>query len=163
MLACPLPLYFLGTYCLSSSSLGCKALYILMSFFFFVSGPFIRVLLWSTLGMIPSIYWGGQPRYLSLWWDFCYVLWFRKVFSFSWGILYYFFFHLHLLDGVRSQYSQIIVGFFFSDLLILFLPSYVVFRFSLLTWHIFLWQISSLCLDSIFLLPVLEFPFLSHF
>ena len=56
----------------------------------------------------------GQPRYLSLKWDFSYVVWFRVVFSFSWGILFHFFFRLRMLDGVRFQYSQVFVSFLFS-------------------------------------------------
>ena len=45
----------------------------------------------------------------------------------------------------------------FLDLVVLFLPSFVFFRLSLLAWCIFLCQIPSLCSDCIFYLPVLEF------
>ena len=41
--------------------------------------------------MVPSILRGGQPMYLSLWWNFCYVVWFRVVFSFTCWILFFFF------------------------------------------------------------------------
>ena len=53
MLASPLPPSFLGTYCLSTSSLRCKALWIVMSFL--VLWSIFGVLLWSTLRMVPSI------------------------------------------------------------------------------------------------------------
>ena len=50
---------------------------------FLFPGPFVKVLLVSTLRMIPSILQVGQPKYLSLWLNFCYIIWFRLVFSFS--------------------------------------------------------------------------------
>ena len=54
----------------------------------------------------------GQPKSLSHWWEFYYAVWFRVVFSFSWGILF-FFFHLHSFNGVRFQYFQVFVSFIF--------------------------------------------------
>ena len=36
---------------------------------------------------VPNVLRGRQPMYLSLWWDFCLIVWFREVFSFSWGVL----------------------------------------------------------------------------
>ena len=51
----------------------------------------------------------------------------------------------------------------FSDWSILFLPSFVVLRFSLLAWFIVICQILSLCPDCIFSLYVLGFPILSLF
>ena len=39
---------------------------------FLISGPFVEVLLWFTLRIVPSILQGGQPRYLSPWWNFLY-------------------------------------------------------------------------------------------
>ena len=50
------------------------------------SSPFVEILLTFTSRMVPSILWEGQPRYLSLWWDFCHVVCFRVVFTFSRGI-----------------------------------------------------------------------------
>ena len=41
---------------------------------------------------VQSISQGRQPRYLSLWWDFNYVVWFRVVSSFSWNTLFKFLF-----------------------------------------------------------------------
>ena len=77
------PPSFLDTYSLSISSMGCKALCIVLYF----------LILWSIclnssffhLRMVPSILQGVQPRYLSLWCDFCYIVWFWIVFSFSYG------------------------------------------------------------------------------
>ena len=77
MLVSPLPPFFLGIYNMSTSSLGCKALFILMSFLF--SSPFVGVLLSYTLRMVPSISRWGQPRNLSL---ICHVIWFRVFFFF---------------------------------------------------------------------------------
>ena len=58
----------------------------------------------------------SQPRYIFLWWDLCDVVWFWVSFSFSSGILsFYFFFHLRMFYGVRFQYSQVFVSFLFSD------------------------------------------------
>ena len=73
------------------------------SWVFLFSGPFVEVLLSSSLRMIPSFLQGVQlwssliyiaevqPRYLYLRWDFCYIVWLQVVFSFSWGILLLFF------------------------------------------------------------------------
>ena len=54
---------------------------------------------------------GGQPRYLSFSWDFCNIVWFQVVFSFSKDI---FFFYVHLFDGVYLLHSPVFVIFFFS-------------------------------------------------
>ena len=83
-----------------------------------------------------------QYRTESLWRDSLYAVWFRVDSSFSWDILFNFFFHLHLFDGVR--YSQVFVVFLlsrafwrFSCVEVFILPSIAVFQFSLLVWHIF--------------------------
>ena len=52
---------------------------------------------------------------------------------------------------------------FFLDSVVLFLPSFVVFSFSLLAWHFFQYQISSLYRHYISSLLVLGFPILFHF
>ena len=46
----------------------------------------------STSKMVPRILQGGQPRSLSLWFYFCYIVWFPVVFSFSRETLFKFFF-----------------------------------------------------------------------
>ena len=70
-----------------------------------------------------------------------------------------------MFDGVRFQYSLVLVGFLFTKrsdfVLILFLSSYALFRFSLWAWHIFLWQIPSQCLHFISSLIILGFLILS--
>ena len=58
------------------------------SWVFLFSAPVVEILPSSTLRLVLSILRGGKPRFLSLWWDFCYIVWFRWVFSFSWGILF---------------------------------------------------------------------------
>ena len=67
----------------------------------------------------------------------------------------------------RSQHHSSSNGLhsssFFLDLVVLFIPSFVIFRFSLLALHIFLCQILSICLHYISSLLVLEFPILFHF
>ena len=50
----------------------------------------------------------------------------------------------------------------FLALVVLFLPSYIIFCFSLLAWHIFRCQFTSLYCDCIFSLPGLGLPVL-HF
>ena len=77
-----LPSSFLGTYILFISSYP-------LSWVFLFFGPFVGINLWSTLRIVPCILRGGHPRCLSLWLDFCYVVWFKVVFSFSWGILFF--------------------------------------------------------------------------
>ena len=58
-------------------------------FFFCI---FVEVLILYILRMVPSILRGEQPKYLSLWWDFFYIVWLSVVFSFSWDILFSFIF-----------------------------------------------------------------------
>ena len=72
-------------------------------------------------------------------------------------LLFNFFFHLVLFDGICYQYSQVLVIFlfyidsdFFLDLVVLFLPSFVIFPFSFLAFHIFLYQLPFLYPDCIF-------------
>ena len=52
--------------------------------------------------------------------------------------------------------------YFCLEAVVLFLPSYFLFRFSSLAWLIFLCQISSLYIYCISSLPVLGFPILYH-
>ena len=64
----------------------------------------------------------------------------------------FFFFHLCMFDGIRF-----LAFWFFLDVVVLFLLSFIVFRFSL-AWHVFLCQIPWL-----YILSVLGFPNLFHF
>ena len=159
MLATSLP-SFLNIYSLSTSYLECKTLCIVMKFSF--SGPFLEVLLWSTSKMVLSILRGEQFRYLFLWWDFFYVVWFWVVFSFAWDILF-----LNFFDSVCLMVSAfnnpkyfkfpfLRTFWFLLDKVVLFFPSFVVFHFSLWAWRIFLCQIISLYLPYKFLLHILE-------
>ena len=115
---------------LSTSSRECKALCIVIGFL--VLSFICEVLHTSTLRMVPSILRGGQPRYLSLRWNFCYVVWSQVVFFVIHGYLKKTFFHLCIFDGVCfisflfSDRSD-----FFFDLVVLFLPSFAAFRLSL--------------------------------
>ena len=105
---------FIDTYSLSTSSLGCKALRIVMKFL--VLNSICWSLPASTLRMSPSNLRGGRPSFLSLWWDFFYVVWLWVVFSFSWSILFFNSFNdLRLFDGVRFQYSKVFVNFLFFE------------------------------------------------
>ena len=73
------------------------------------------IVLWS-ICLSSFVYFKTGPEYitreqlrrLSLWWYFCYIV----LVSSSFLVLFLnFFFHLHLFNGVRFQYSQILVGF----------------------------------------------------
>ena len=112
---------------------------------FLCSGPFVEVLPSFNLRMVSSILRGGQPRCLILWWDFCYIVYFRIVFSFSWDTLFNFFLLSPLvLWRPLTIFSSICKFPFlrafwsFLDLVVLFLPAFVISHFSLLAWHFFL-------------------------
>ena len=45
--------------------------------------------------MVPRISREEQPKCLFPWWNFCYTVWFRIVFAFSWSILFWLFFFHH--------------------------------------------------------------------
>ena len=62
------------------------------SWVFLFFGSFVEVLPSTTLRMVPSILRGWQPRCLSIWWDFCSIVWLRVIFSFSRDILFIIFF-----------------------------------------------------------------------
>ena len=122
-----------------------------------LSDPFVLVPSLSILRIVLSILQGELLRCLSLWWDSCYRVWFQEVFSFVWSSFFLFFLRFLIFDSVHFQYSQILAIFFFSfwffpNLAVLFLLSFVFFHFSLWAWHIFLCQISFLYPGCIFLL-----------
>ena len=81
---------------------------------FLSSGPFLWVHSLSIFRMVPSILQGRQPWCLSHWCNLCSRVWFRETSSFVWGTHFLFFFHLYLFNGVRFQYSQVLVIFLFS-------------------------------------------------
>ena len=91
-------------YKLPVSSLGCKPVCIVISFLVLCS------ICWSSsfIHFKNSLEYlsRGQPRCLSLGWDFL-------------GTLFNFFFHLHLFDGVRSNISKYLWISFSPNVLIL--------------------------------------------
>ena len=149
----PLP-SLLDTYSLSMSSVGCKALYMVISFF----DPFVEILPESISRLISSILQGRQPRLPLM--KFLLQSLVSRSFLVRQRYSFYFSLHFPLLNCVCFQYSHVLISFLLfscSDfLLILFLPLFVFFHFSLLAWHIFLCQIPFLYPDCIFLLFVFE-------
>ena len=137
-----------------------------LGFLFF--RPLTEVLCLPSSKMVPCILNREQQRFLSIWWNFCIVVCFRVVFSSSWENLY-FFFNFYFFDSYASNIFLVLVCFFsvrsdfFLYLLVLFLSSFVIFRFSLLVWHIFLSQTPSFCHDCISSQLVLGFLILFHF
>ena len=119
----------------------------------------------STPRMIQSILQVGHPLCLFPLWDPCYIVWSWAAFLFAWDTL--FFFHFQLLDVVRFQYSQVSIRFLIYQrsefFFLIFHPSYVVCRFLLLAWHIFLHHTPSICPYCIFLLPVRVSNYCSFF
>ena len=78
-LASSLPPYFLDSYCLSLSPIGCKVWWIFIKFLVF--GAFLLVPPFI-LKMIQIILQRGLQQCLFLWWDFYSWVWFRAAFSF---------------------------------------------------------------------------------
>ena len=98
----PLSSSFIETYTLSISSLGCKALGILINFHVLLS---ICLSSYLILRIFSSNLQWVKPRCLSLCWDSCCEALFREVSSFVWDTLFVY---------VCVQYSEILVGFLFS-------------------------------------------------
>ena len=85
------------------------------SWVFLFSDLFVEVLLSPTLIIVPRIIRRGQPRCLFLSWDFCCEFGFEQSSLSPKVSFFYFFFHLHLFDGVHFQYSQVFVTFLFIE------------------------------------------------
>ena len=74
----------------------------------------------------PKYLMKGQPGYLFVWWDFCYVIWFWIVFSFSRGFIFFFFLssahvwwhQLSIFLG-NDRFPFLLAFWFFLDLVIL--------------------------------------------
>ena len=104
---------FLLTHIVYMSSLECKALSMVINF----------LVLWFTcfgfyfiyLKISPEEHTKGTAQVFTLWWDSCYIIWSRVVFSFTRYTL--FLFHLHWFDVV--QYSQVFVTFFSSNIFLI--------------------------------------------
>ena len=163
MLVSPFATSFFDIYSLSMSSLGCKALFMVISF----------LVLWLICLSSSLVHFKNGLEYLTRGTAQVFIPLIRFLLhsfvSSTFLVLlrysfFNFFFH-HLFDGVSFQDAQEFVGFLFSVcsilLLIWLFPSVrqVSFsHFSLLAWHIFPCQI-----DCIFVLHVLEFSVLIHF
>ena len=157
MLASPLLSFFM-TYNLSTSSLWCKAVCIVISFlvFWFVSLSSSMIQEWSRVSYEED----------SLLLGSCFILWFQAALLFSWDT-FLIFVHLHLFDCISFQYSQVFVCFLFSecsgiflDLVVSFLHLCVVSRFSFVARRFFLRHSPSICPDSIFSPPIFFFIFI---
>ena len=92
MLVTALPPSFLGTYSLFTSSLGCKALCIVVSF----------LVLWSICWSFYLVHFKNGPLYLkketTLWWNFCSIVCFRVVFLFFWDTHFWWFFFILMVS-----------------------------------------------------------------
>ena len=104
---------------------------------------------------------------LSLWWDFCYIVWFPIVFSFLWDTLFNFFQSYSLdrwcllpITQSNFRFPFLRAFWFFLSLVFQFLPSGVVSRFSLLAECTFRCKILFPSPDCTFSLFV---PILFHF
>ena len=99
--------------------------------------------------MVMSILQERQPRCLSLWWDFSYLVWFQVVFLLSRDTLFFFLSSSLvwwcLLPFLSFPYKFPFLWefWFFLNLVVLFLSSFVISCISLLTrlvgwvlWHI---------------------------
>ena len=161
-----LPPSFLDTYSLSMSCIGCKVLFIVISF----------LVLWF-------IYWNSSLVCLKNGSEYLtrrtaqvfislmrYLLaWFGLFFSFSWDTKFLFFlsspliwwYPLSILPST-CNFPFLIVFWFFSWFGSIYLPLCEVSRFSW-AWRLLLCRIPSPYPDSIFSLPVFGFPVLFYF
>ena len=113
MLSSPLPALFFYTYNRSMSFLGRRPS--AGSSLFLLSDPYADVLPSSTSRMVLSILQEGQIWYLSPWWEI-FIIWFPVGLSFSLVTLFLmFFFHRHLFNNNRFQFSQVLVSSLFSE------------------------------------------------
>ena len=116
MLTNPILPAFLNTYSLSTSSLGCNALCMVVSF----------LVLWSICFSSSLVHFKNVPKYLTRGTAQIFIpligfLLDSFVSSSFLVLLRYFFFHLHLFDAVLFQDAQVFVVFFFSKRSNLFL------------------------------------------
>ena len=132
MLVSPLP-PFLGKYSRSTSFLGLKPLDIVISILVLWS---ICCSHWSTFSILRR----GQPNYLSLWWDFNYVVSFWVVFSFP---KVFFLSCSHVKQCPFPIFPIIFTYTFLQEsgfclyFVVLFLPSSVIFLFFIISMAYF--------------------------
>ena len=151
MQASLLPPSFLDLNSLFVSSMGCWALRIVISFLVLCSICWSSSLLYFKNVLI--ILYGEQPRFLSLWWDSSYIIWFRVAFSFSWDTLVWCCL-LSISTSIRKVFFSQTFRFWL-DWVVQFLLLYVVSHFSLLVLCIFLCQILFLCHDNIIIIIII--------
>ena len=151
-MASPLPPSILDTYCLSTSSLGCNALCMVISF----------LILWSICLSSSLVYFKNSPEYL--------MRGTAQVFISSEILLKKFFFSFFVVWWCQLPISPSIcrcpfLWTFWSllDLIVRLLTLCVVCHFPLLAWGIFLCQIPFPYLDCIFSQFALGFPILFRF
>ena len=109
MLAGPLPTSILDKYSQSTSSLGCNALCMVISF----------LVLWSIclsssqfhFKNDPSILPGRQPRYLKLWQGSCNRVWSRVIFWLFWDTFNIFFITCCLMVSASNIPKYLLVSF----------------------------------------------------
>ena len=136
MLVIPLSPSFLDTYSQSTSSLGCKALCMIIIFIVLWS---TLVLLWSTSKIVPSILQGGQPKYLIMFLIYSLVSSSFLVFlSYSFWIS--FFISTYLMVSASNFPKYLYVSFspnvlIFLDLIVPFIRLCVVFHSLLLAFQ----------------------------
>ena len=154
MLASSLPPAFLGTYSLSSSSLGCKALCIVISF----------LVLWSICISSSLVHLRKSPEYLTSSTAQVFISLIRFLLlsfvssSFLVLLRYSFWFFSFISTCLMVSASKILkylkVSFSASVFILSWfgssIPSAVVCHFSLQALHTFLCQIPFLCPDCIF-------------
>ena len=109
------PPSFLDVYSLSTSSLGCNAICMVISF----------LVLYSTCLNYSLVHFKNGPEYLTRCTAEVFIplisfLWYSFVSSSFLVLLWYssliFFFLLHLFDGISFQVAQVFVNFLFSDI-----------------------------------------------
>ena len=142
MLANPLPLSFFDTYSLSIWSLGCKTLCIVMSFLVF----------WFICWSSSHVYFKKGPEYLIPLMEFLlysliplmeFLLYSLISCNFLvlCGIVCFSFISTCLMVPASNICKLLFLRSFwvFLDFVVLFSPSFSIFHFSLLAWHIFLY------------------------
>ena len=135
-----------------------------LSLIFLFAGPFVEVLPSFTLRMVPNILQGGHFWCLYLLWDFCQIVCFRVDFLFSWDTHFLLFISSQFvweyslpIFSSNCKFPFLRASWFFLDLVVQFLPSFDVFRFTLLVWQVFHVKFHRYIL-TIFSLPILGLP-----
>ena len=117
-----------------------------------------------------NIFQGKQPWYFSLWWDSCCRVRFWEAFLFVWDTLLLLFLSSLFtwwcslpISASTCKFSFLRTSWYFLDLSVLFLSSFIFFPFSLFARLIFQYEIPFLYPDCIFILFISEIPIHFHF